>query len=202
MARRKDHKQEELRDLIRLKALEIITTKGLKALTARRLADAIGYTPGTIYNFYPDMDSLVAAANTLTLALLEEYCQHKIKEAPKGFAKVRALAHAYVTFAHENLFAWEAIFMRTRKPAKTYRTPKEYEDRVNSLFEVIEKVLIEYLSLPADEARKSARLLWACLHGIAVLTLDGRLKAVGIDETDQIIDDLLSRYFHNGRKKP
>jgi hypothetical protein len=42
MARRKDHKHEELKELIRLKALEIIISKGLKNLSARRLAEDIG----------------------------------------------------------------------------------------------------------------------------------------------------------------
>ena len=47
MARRSDHSREELYDLALSAAREIAEAEGLRGLTARRIAEKIGYTPGS-----------------------------------------------------------------------------------------------------------------------------------------------------------
>jgi len=195
MGRRKDHTPEQLKQLILESAEKIIDSKGLNNLTARALAEAVGYTPGTIYNFYKDMDALIIDINYATLGRLRGFCDDRIKDLPSDFSKIRTLAYAYVDFAHENVRAWETIFASTRKGEKKARLPKHYQKRLAEIVQVIEDTLQECLKIPASEAPKTARLLWACLHGITVLTLDGRLKLIGIDDPHHMIDDLLQRYL-------
>jgi AcrR family transcriptional regulator len=195
MARRKDHTPEQLRTLIRSAAEKLIYHKGLDGLTARALAEEIGYTPGTIYNFYRDMDALVIDINFETLGHLYDLCQKRIENLPLDFSKVSALAYAYVDFAHENVRAWETVFAITYKGEKKVRLPKHYQARLLKLFSLIEFTLHECLKMPEKKARPAARLLWACLHGITVLTLDGRLSLIGIDDPHHMIDDLLHRYL-------
>jgi AcrR family transcriptional regulator len=195
MARRKDHSPEELRELIRAAAQKIINAKGLKGLTARSLARQVGYTPGTIYNIYRDMDALIADMNLLTLDRLEKACLSRIAGMPPSFAKVRALAYAYVDFAHDNVRAWESIFIRPRKASGQARLSKTYRQKLLDLFLMIETVLKECLNVPSSKAHSDARLLWACLHGITLLTLDGRLQLIGIQEHHAMIDNLLKNYF-------
>jgi len=200
MARRKDHAPEELRGLIRVAAQKIIYTKGLDALTARNLAQKVGYTPGTIYNFYRDMDALVTEVNFITLDRLEQACRERIDGLPPTFEKVKALAYAYADFAHDNVRAWEAIFMHSRQLTSPSRLPKSYQKKLADLFYVIENVLTECLKISSADAHKAARLLWACLHGITVLTLDGRLRLIGVEKPHLIIDDLLEKYFATYRE--
>lgn len=196
MARRKDHTPEQLKTLVRSTAEKLIYKKGLHGLTARALAKEVGYTPGTIYNVYRDMDTLVTDINYETLGRLYQFCQERIRGLPKDFSKVRTLAYAYVDFAHENQRAWESIFATAYKGDKAPRLPKDYQQRILNLFEHIEITLQECLNFPPDRAHITARLLWACLHGITVLTLDGRLTLVGVEEPHEMIDDLLEKYLH------
>ena len=196
MARRKDHAPEELKALIHQAAKKIIYTKGLQYLTARHLAKAIGYTPGTIYNFYRAMDALVAEVNYDTLGRLEQACRAAMENRPQhGLARVKALAYAYVDFSRENIHAWETLFSGARMDTKSNRMPKPYQQKVSALFRLIEDTLCDCLRLPQTEAQRDARLLWASLHGITVLTLDGRLKWAGVDKSHPIIDRLLEKYF-------
>ena len=195
MARRKDHTPEDLKQLILQSAEKIIDSKGLDRLTARGLATAVGYTPGTIYNFYKDMDALILDINFATMGRLQLFCHDRIKDLPADFAKIRALAYAYVDFAHENTRAWETVFANRRKGEKKPRLPKHYQERLAEIFQLIENTLQECLKIPAKDAPKTARLLWACLHGITVLTLDGRLTMIGIDDPHHMIDDLLQKYL-------
>lgn len=195
MARRKDHSPEELKQLILQSAEKIIDSKGLNSLTARTLAKAVGYTPGTIYNFYKDMDALIGDINYATMGRLQTFCHDRIKDLSSDFSKIRTLAYAYVDFAHENTPAWETVFVSRRKGEKKPRLPKHYQQRLAEIFQLIENTLQECLQIPAKEAPKTARLLWACLHGITVLTLDGRLNLIGIDDSHHMIDDLLQKYL-------
>ncbi|MDX2027186.1 MAG: TetR-like C-terminal domain-containing protein [Alphaproteobacteria bacterium] len=195
MARRKDHTPKELKGLILQSARKIIDSKGLNGLTARALANAIGYTPGTIYNFYRDMDALVTDINHATLEQLYRFCNERTQGLPLDFSKVRALAYAYVDFAHDNRRAWETLFAGTRDGSHKSRLPAYYRQALLNLFEFIETILRECLQIPAGEAAKMARLLWAAMHGITVLTLDGRLNLIGVGQPHEMIDDLLQRYL-------
>ncbi len=192
MARRKDHDSETLKSLILQSANTIIGSKGSAALTARNLAKTIGYTPGTIYNFYRDMDALVVEVNYHTLGALEQTCRDKTQKLPSDFSKIRALAYAYVDFAHEHIHAWNTLFGEHRKHAKL---PRHYQNRLSDLFQFIEDILRDCLKLSASDARNAARVVWAALHGITLLTLDGRLKLVGVESPHEMIDNLLGGYF-------
>lgn len=194
MARRKDHDPDELRQLLFTEARKIISAKGLDKLTARALATAVGYAPGTIYNLYRDMDALVTAVNLDTLEQLAQHCQAAVKATPAGLARLKALAYAYIDFAGRHKHAWRTLFAGERDGASQHRLPARYRDLLEALFDLIEQSLKEcHLRSPADPAQ-AARLLWTCLHGITALTLDGRLKLVGIDQPHLMVDDLLERY--------
>lgn len=68
-------KTQERREQLRRSLIEIaerrIAEKGYPALTARDVAGEAGCAVGAIYNIFPDMDALVAAVNSRTVARLE-----------------------------------------------------------------------------------------------------------------------------------
>ena len=194
MARRKDHSPQELKQLILSSAEKIIYSKGIEALTARALAKAIGYTPGTIYNFYRDMDALIIDINYATMGKLQAFCFERTKDLPKDFTRVKAFAYAYVDFVDNNLRAWQTIFAKKKE-----RIPKYYQQRLIDIFQLIEVTLHECLGISTEEAANAARLLWVCLHGITQLTIDGRLRLIGATNPHAMIDDLLQKYLHPAR---
>ena len=190
MARRKDHTPQQLRQLVITAAHDLIVAHGLTALTARRLAARIGYTPGTLYNIFPDMDAVALAVHGVTLVEMQNYFARRIAPHPPGFARISALAHAYGEFAAASPRRWLALFAQPR----TGRLPEWYRRQLRQLFAFIESHLQESLGQTAAESRRTARYLWACLHGIATLTLDGRLNAIGGSEAKPLIDTLLKPY--------
>ncbi|MGB4101550.1 MAG: WHG domain-containing protein [Alphaproteobacteria bacterium] len=191
MARRQEHTPEELRAMICGAAEKIVAVHGLPALTARRLAQAIGYAPGTIYNIYTDMNALIMAVNTATLQRLHDHCLEMLRGTRPGFARVRRLAHAYIDFARVHELSWRALFIT----GAAGQLPESYRQIQTALFQMIESTLRESLLIPRVEAAEAARLLWASLHGITVLELDGRLALVGAPAGDVMADDLLRKYL-------
>ena len=67
MARRSDHSREELYEMALAAARDIVVADGLSGLTVRRVATAIGYSPGTLYNVFDDFYELVIHLNSRTL---------------------------------------------------------------------------------------------------------------------------------------
>lgn len=193
MARRQDHTPEDLRDIICVAAEKIISTKGLSALTARRLARDIGYAPGTIYNFYANMDALVTAVNDATLRRLQDYCLERLRGTRPGLARVRRLAHAYIDFAGAHEASWRALFAAAALP--TAQLPPAYRQRLTDLFQLIETTLRDSLVMPRADVAPAARVLWASLHGITALAIDGRLALVGAPSGHAMADDLLRKYL-------
>ena len=70
MARRTDHSREELLELVVDAGTRIIAEEGIGAMTARKVASAIGYSPGSIYNVVENIDALIAHVNTRTMRAL------------------------------------------------------------------------------------------------------------------------------------
>lgn len=193
MARRQDHTPDELRRLILNAAEKLIAANGLTALTARGLAREIGYAPGTIYNFFVDMDGLILAVNDLTLQRLQAHCLARLHGVRPGLARVQRLAHAYLDFARLHEMTWRALFATTGKTAKNL--PPEYRQHLTDLFRLIEVTLRESLAMPPAETARSARLLWASLHGITALEMDGRLALVDAPTGKAMADDLVKKYL-------
>ena len=59
MARRSNHAPEVLREMILDAAGTLIKSGGLSGLSAREIARIIGYSPGTLYNVYANLDDIV-----------------------------------------------------------------------------------------------------------------------------------------------
>ncbi len=194
MARRKDHTPDELRALIVQAARALVAQKGGAALTARALAARIGYAPGTIYNLFPDMDAVLLAVHGATLAGLQDELAAAVAATPADFSRIQALAQAYCAFAERHAPLWLAMFATPHRG----RLPRWYRARLQSLFSLLEAELHACLKLGPAESRRTTRLLWAALHGITMLTLDGRLQAIGKSEARALVEALLAPYRPHG----
>ena len=74
MARRSDHSREELYVMALAAAREIAEKDGLRGLKARRISREIGYTVGTLYNVFSNLDDLIIHLNGTTLDALYVSC--------------------------------------------------------------------------------------------------------------------------------
>lgn len=192
MARRKDHTAEQLKELIQSCGEKLIFRNGIAGLTARALAHEIGYTPGTIYNFYRDLNALIIDINYRTLGHLQQHCEQQISGLADDFQKIKTLAYAYLEFAEQNPQAWQTLFGYTRNGKGNHsELPDYYLNRLTTLFQLIESTLTACMNVNVNQVHSTARLLWASIHGIAVLTFDGQLKLLGVADPRTIIDQLL-----------
>lgn len=193
MARRNDHSREEIRQLALRATVDIIGKHGLQSLSARKIASAIGYAPGSLYLVFENLDDLILQVNALTLQDLYDFVSTAPERGSDGAARILAFARAYLQFALDNRHRWNAIF--EHRPSG-YDTSAHHRKHSSRLFTLIEEALQEILPEPfPHEPAQSARALWGGVHGICILTLSGKLNLLEGDDPQTVIELLVNNYI-------
>ena len=165
MARRSDHNREELRELALSSAHDLIVEAGYRGLTARKLAERMGYTPGTIYNLFKDLDELLLQVNTQTLGALHEQLA-SVSLSEDADQALRSLSDRFLRFVEENANLWGAVIEGIARADGPL--PDWYLGAVQKNFSIVEGVLAGFF--PPDDThavRAHARALWSAIYGIS-----------------------------------
>lgn len=191
MARRSDHTREELMDLAIREGLDILDKDGLSGFSARRVAKAMGYTVGTLYHVFGDLDHYMLHVNARILDGWHEDLSRRLKRSKKD--PLIFLAQAYIDFARRHYNRWTTLFefrMAGKAPL-----PGWYTEKLGRLFELVEAAILPHSGGDTQKARRDAKVLWAGIHGICVLSLSGKLDIVGAEKTEVLVNSLLDRYI-------
>lgn len=140
-------------------AIEYLEQYGEQTLSMRELASHLGITPRALYRYYPDRAALEAAIAEEGFHLMRVALSDAVG-ARVGKDALRAIAAAYLTFAHEHL-AWYAHLMRFH-----VHTPGLMQAGHAMWDFVVEKV--ENV-VGAERAASAAVALWSFLHGFVQL---------------------------------
>jgi len=195
MGRRADHSRSDLSEMI-LSAAEDITSKfGDTGLTVRRIASQIGYSVGTIYNLFEDLDEVIIHVNARTLDALYESCVRVgVHQTPED--GLRAYAKAYVRFTEKHERRW-ALLLGHRSPPLP-ELPEWYQQKVRRLLSLIEEALTSlFRGDQGNERLRAARVLWASIHGISSLA---RTRAIA-GKPSELADDLIVTYLRGLRER-
>ena len=191
MARRNDHSKEELKELIFSSAKKIVAQKGYKELTARKLAAKVGYTPGTIYLFYKNIDDLVLHLNFESLGRLQSKIAQAVSTSKSSEKQIKLIASEYIKFSFDEHNFWELLFDYHYKDPQAI--PKWYQEKVAELFALLETPIKDFVR-SSKEAENLARVLWASLHGIVILSLRAKLTTSNVKSTDELLQALLKNF--------
>lgn len=186
MARRAEHTSEELKSLAIAKGLAIVDEKGMAGLTARSLAQAMGYTPGTLYHFFGSLDGYLLALSAHILDVWHAELSAQIKASRRP--AIHTLAAAYIDFALTRRSRWELAFARSY-PADM-PLPESYLGNMARMLQLIDQSLVVY-EAKADKRHRLAKTLWASMHGICALAHTQRLSYSPGDTPEALANVLL-----------
>ena len=207
MARRSDHSRAELADLVIAAARGIAAADGARAVTMRRIATAVGYVPGSIYNAVGDLDDVLQRVNADTLVRLGAALEQAVSDSPSGasgaagaIATVLRFAGAYMRFVAAEPHLWAAVIDHPPKPDRV--VPEWYAQPRARLIEIGEAAIGPLF--PDLAARRRAVItLWAALQGVAALTAGGNLRFVLPDgDAADIARALVLRYLTGSEDPP
>lgn len=194
MGRRSIHTPEQLRQLILDAAAAIIEAHGLAGLSAREIARRIGYSPGTIYNMFENLDDVVLNVEGRVLDALDERLAAELAKGGDQKTLVLHLAQTYLAFTHERPKLWNLLFEHYMPGGVD--TPPWYQEKLERLMSRVETAVAPlYPPDAALERQRAARVLWAGVHGITSLSTANKLSNVTSDAAALLVTDLVSNYL-------
>jgi AcrR family transcriptional regulator len=158
----------DLRAALVRAAMELLEESGEAELSLRAVARRAGVSAAAPYRHYADREALISAVAALAYRELAEQlaAAHPSPSTPEQLASV---ATAYVQFALER----PALFRIMFGPCD-----RANDERVAAAAAVSQYVrAIVERTFPQADAEALATAVWALVHGLAFLHLDGKLDA-------------------------
>ena len=194
MARRSDHSHDEIRNMILNAAETIVMEHGLKGLSTRKVTRDIGYTVGTLYLVFENLDDLVTHINARTLNRLYQLLTDKDTENLTEKERLHRLGQIYVNFAYADPHCWALIYEDRHSIGRPI--PDWYKKNILQMFSVIEEVMKPLAPSRTDgEIEQTASALWAGIHGICMLGITQKLNCVDKDCVLKLVEYLINNFL-------
>jgi len=191
MGRRNEHSRKQIKEMAIEAGKRIIVEEGFPNLGARKIARAIGYTVGTLYNVFDNYLDIVLHINTETLDNIKNHLEKSLVPGEEGVKAITTIGLTYVGYARENTNLWSALF-DFKHPENT-DMPEWYVEKVNSVFSLPVKALIPLFQGDIERAKNEARIIWGGVHGICLLGLTQRLSY----DSDEILKTKVRSLIEN-----
>lgn len=192
LTERKEREKAELKDLILLAAKNILLDQGQEGLSIRKIADAIEYSPATIYLYFKDKDEILHELMEMGFKLMNTYMAESF-----GFddpvKRIHEIGNAYIKFGLENK-DWYDLMFNSDKPMKHIEKCMEDWDEGMAMFDFLTKSCneaIQKLNLKGLDERILALHLWSCVHGLVNLAQSERLEIVERNNTQALLKKTL-----------
>ncbi len=193
MGRRGDHSFEELSKMILDAAYDILEREGYSKLSTRKIASQIGYTVGTLYNVFQNLDDIFVHLNARTLDTLIQHLNAAVAQDSK-VGKVKQLSQAYIDFSRQNFNIWSTLF--DYRFNENHQIPKWYNEKITNLYGVVEKSIRPLLSAKhQDQTKEIITVLWSGIHGICILSIKGKLDRAGVESASTLVDHFIENYM-------
>jgi len=194
MARRSDHSREELREMALSAAEQIVVDHGYEGLSARKVATAIGYTVGTLYLVFENIDDLILNVNARTLDRLHAKMTELKAQPGEARDYLLQLGQVYIHYANNDPHRWAMVF--EHRFAEDREVPAWYQEKITRMFSVVEEGLKPLAKQrPRQEVTLAARAIWSGVHGICILALMDTLGIAGVESAQELTRSLISNYL-------
>lgn len=170
---RREREREEVRTRILDAARELFVSEGFDAVTMRRIADRIEYSPTAIYFHFKDKE-----------ALLTELCVTDFSSLAMQFARIakvldpvermRRTGHAYAEFAIEHPNHYRLMFMTPHPPLmpddeRLHRGNPEEDAYAFLRATVVEGIAAGRFRPEYSDPELVSQTVWAGVHGVIAL---------------------------------
>jgi len=166
---RREREREEVRKKILDAARELFAAEGYEKVTMRGIAEAIEYSPTTIYLHFEDKDDLVRA-------LCEADCG-RLLEAMQGVAppadpieEIHQLGRAYASFGLRFPNHYRFLFMTPMAKLESVEADNAGARSFGRLLDAVRRAQAAGRLRPIDTLT-AAQVLWTTIHGAVALLI-------------------------------
>jgi AcrR family transcriptional regulator len=163
-------------------ALATIRAEGVEALTLREIGARLGVSRTALYRHFADKRALLAAVSTEGFRTLREQLVKAWEDGGRGREAFEAMGVAYVRFAVANPSHYRVMFggfvdPGACDPELTAEAAGAFQALVDALAALQHDAIMR-----TEDTLTMARFVWAVVHGVAMLAIDGQLREPGAVE--------------------
>lgn len=192
---RKDRAKAEMRKIILKAAMELFVKEGYSGVSIRKIAEKVEYSPGSIYTYFTDKDSIFYALHVEGFEILY---QKQISSQAINDPRERLLAQgrAYIEFALENQEYYDVMFIMRESIELICKEEDRDWTHGQRSYDLLKRNVAECQAagmFKGQNIDSVAFLLWSVVHGIAsiIIRRGGAMKNLNIHDNKQIIEDAL-----------
>ncbi|HTV19958.1 MAG TPA: TetR/AcrR family transcriptional regulator [Polyangiaceae bacterium] len=162
-------------------AVRTIQKHGFDALTLRAVGDELGVSRSALYRHFADKSALLTAVAAEGFRMLRQALLGAWEGAGKGRAGFEAMGEAYVRFAVDNPWHYRVMF---GGGFALDENDAELAEEGTNAFGALVSALVEQQALglvQKEDPQTQANFVWAVVHGVAMLAIDGQFAHQGTD---------------------
>lgn len=175
--RRRSYHHGDLARALVEEAIRTIQRGGVQALTLRAVGEKLGVSRTALYRHFPDKSALLAAVGREGFRTLRERLDDAWRQHDGGQAGFEAMGTAYVQFAVDHPAHYRVMFggHLTGQSVPDPELAREGAAAFQALVDALMSLQHQGIAR-TDPPLRLAQYIWANVHGIAMLAIDGLLR--------------------------
>ncbi|CAG5007359.1 hypothetical protein DYBT9275_04028 [Dyadobacter sp. CECT 9275] len=180
---RKEREREEMRGLILDAAQKLFLSQGYEKTSIRGIADAIEYSPATIYLYYKDKNELLFSLQKAAFQkMMEEFLV--VQSVADPFERLVELGRQYIKYAIENPELYDLMFIMEAPMESLSCRDEVWEDGMRS-FDFLKIVIAACIQAgyfkEGHDLDNTGLTIWSYMHGLISIYLKKRMDIFGDD---------------------
>lgn len=196
ISERKAREKEKLRDNIIAAALEMFIEQGYEKVSIRKIAEAIEYSPATIYLYFKNKDELMFFVQQEAFEQFFELLA-PVLQIEEPLEQLWDLGKKYLNFGINNPELYNLMFM-LQSPMNAIEAQEEGWECGYETFHLLEVIVMNCQKAGYYSGRDSnivSMELWSLVHGMMSLFLTDRLMMVQQEQQETLMHQTMDAYL-------
>ncbi len=171
---RRERQKEATREGILAAARSIARTEGWPAVTIRRIAESIEYSPPTIYEYFASKDAILSEVQREGFDRLTEIMRQAAEQATDAAERLEEIGRAYWRFTQQQPELYQIMHGVDSAGLPTEETLNGGRQAAAVVYEALEQ-WAQAGEIVLHDPQGAVETLWALLHGMVAVTLLDRV---------------------------
>jgi len=183
---RKERDKAEMREMILQSAHKLFIDRGFEEVSIRNIAEAIEYSPATIYLYFKDKNEIFYALHGEAFKKFNAYMSD-LANVADPFERLMGMGEKYIQFTMDHPQYYEIMFIMD-SPMDCDENREEWEEGNKALgaLEYIVSACQQVGRFKGQDPRVLAFSIWSYMHGMCSLSLRKRLRCYSVEDGKRI----------------
>jgi AcrR family transcriptional regulator len=185
---RKVRDKEVMHDLILQSAHKLFIDRGFEEVSIRNIAEAIEYSPATIYLYFKDKNEIFHAIHGEAFKIFNRFMADAFN-TKDPFKQLTKMGEQYIKFSIKYPNYYNIMFI-AEAPMQCDKTCEGWAEGETAL-KTLEAVVIACTNagyFKKQPSRELAFSIWSYMHGLCSLVLRDRMKHYPEEEKEAIVE--------------